>query len=56
MHELFKEVLGRAYSEQPSTADHAIEAVIQALRRVLGTEELTGLRQMLVSRSLKNAG
>lgn len=56
MFALFKEVMGRGYSAQPANADHAIEMVIQELRRVLGIEELTRLRQTFVARSLKNAG
>ena len=56
MYALFKEVMGKGYSDQPVTADHAISTVIAQLRHVLGTDELTELRQTFVSGSLKNAG
>lgn len=56
MFTLFKEVMGRSISNHPTSADHAISSVIQELRRVLGTDELTQLRQTFVSRSLQNAG
>ncbi len=56
MYALFKEVMGRGYSDQPVTADHAISNVIRELRHVLGTDELTELRQTFVSRSLKHTG
>lgn len=56
MFALFKEVMGKGWSDQPDTADHAISSVIRELRRGLGIEELTELRQTFVSRSLKHAG
>jgi len=36
------------------TAEHAISNVVQELRRVLGSDELTQLRQTFVARSLRN--
>ncbi len=56
MFALYKEVMGRSISDEPKDAEHAISKVVEALRRVLGTEELTGLRQTLVARSIPPTG
>jgi hypothetical protein len=53
---LFKEVMGKHLSESPPDSEHAISAVLQELRAILGIDELTRLRQTFVARSLKNAG
>ena len=56
MYDLFKVVMGKVITGQPATADHAIENVIIGLRRVLGIEELTDLRQAVVRQATKKAG
>jgi hypothetical protein len=57
MYKTFADVLGQQnmgpeWQGQPLSADLAIATVIQGLRRVLGTEELTELRSALVHSAL----
>jgi hypothetical protein len=52
MHKLFAEVTGmKIWHDQPISPDRAITTAIQILRRMLGIEELTHLRQQLVSQA-----
>lgn len=57
MYALFAEVTGmKEWEGHPVTSDRAIETIIDGLRRVLGIDELTELRQKLVTRAQKDAG
>ena len=49
---LGQETIGPSWQGEPLSADLAIAKVIQGLRRVLGTEELTELRSALVHAAL----
>jgi hypothetical protein len=57
MFTLYKEVMSMTEGEVKNVrTDRAILTIIQSLRRVLGIEELTQLRQKLVSAALDDAG
>lgn len=56
MYSLFAEVMGmQTWHGGPMSEERAVETIIQKLRNVLGIDELTELREALVSQALKNA-
>lgn len=57
MYDLYKEVTSMTEGDVKTIrTDRAILTIIQSLRRVLGIEELTQLRQKLVSAALETTG
>jgi hypothetical protein len=57
MYSTFAKVIGlEQWRGEPLTDELTVTAVINQLRRVLGTEELSRLRNELVTRALRNVG
>ena len=57
MYSTFAKVIGLPeWDREPLTGELTVVAVIDKLRRVLGTEELSRLRGELVARALRNIG
>ena len=54
MYKLFAEVMGwKEWNGEALTDEHANTLVISGLRSVLGTEELTEMRDLLVTKAIK---
>jgi hypothetical protein len=57
MYSTFAKVMGlKEWDNKPVTSDLAEAAVVGRLRSILGTEELSKMRRVIVERAMKELG